>query len=330
MKKTLQAVEEREEEILETVERPFHWIQKHWLIVTILVLAAVGGTVGWQYHVYSNAVYIDASWQRFAEVLEDEDLRQAPEELVKRLEMLSEEDLPAELKRVIELEIGLRQADRKKVDEAKESLSAVASGDDLVAKVASSRLPVLEANEAWRAQYLASSSEVPSGGENPRVEFVTSKGTVVIELYEDYAPNHAASTISLVESGYYDGTAVHAVLADTRVHWGLRFNAGAETITPSGPGYRLAAEIHPDLHHDRGEVGIMRDFDSYDSAGAELFVNLKDNRALFDGKYTVIGKVVEGLELVENLIAQEDFILKASVVSKRDHDYEFEKLPEPR
>lgn len=165
----------------------------------------------------------------------------------------------------------------------------------------------------------------------PRVRLTTSKGDIVIELFENEAPNTVANFISLVEKGYYDGLTFHRVLP------GFMAQGGDPTGTGSGgPGYRIKCECVNDVHrnHFRGTLSMAHA--GRDTGGSQFFLTFVPTKHL-DGMHTVFGRVIEGFDVLPKLQRRDpnapnppepDKIIKAEVIRKRDHEYKPETLPE--
>ena len=118
-------------------------------------------------------------------------------------------------------------------------------------------------------------------------------GRVVIELRPDLAPNHVARIKELVRQGFYDGVVFHRVIA------GFMAQTGDPTGTGSGgSGQKLKAEFSNEPHV-RGTVSMARAQDP-DSADSQFFICF-DDATFLDGQYTVWGKVVEGMEFVDQI-----------------------------
>ncbi|MDO4569097.1 MAG: peptidylprolyl isomerase [Planctomycetia bacterium] len=165
----------------------------------------------------------------------------------------------------------------------------------------------------------------------PRVLLQTSKGNVVIELFEDQAPNTVANFIYLVEKGYYDGNDFHTVIS------GFLAQTGSRSADGSGnPGYAIPDEFaRADARkHFRGSLSMANN-GTPNSAGSQFFITLVPAPHL-DGKYTVFGRVIQGMEIISALERYDvasgtnetesgwneaDKIVKAKVVRKRDHQY---------
>ena len=168
-------------------------------------------------------------------------------------------------------------------------------------------------------------------GDLPRVKLTTTKGDVVIELYENEAPQSVANFLTLVKDGFYDGVVFHRVLP------GFMAQGGDPTGTGSGgPGYSIKCEcFQPNYrHHFRGTLSMAHA--GRDTGGSQFFLTFVPTPML-DGKHTAFGRVVEGMDVVANIkrIDPEspsrptpDRIVKAEVVRDRGHEYKFDKLPE--
>ena len=118
----------------------------------------------------------------------------------------------------------------------------------------------------------------------------TNMGTFSFELYSDDAPQTIASFIKLAKKGFYDGLIFHRVID------GFMIQGGDPTGTGSGgPGYTIKAEFNK-RKHVAGTVAMARTADP-DSAGSQFYVCLAPTPHL-DGKYTVFGQVVDGLDVV--------------------------------
>ena len=118
-------------------------------------------------------------------------------------------------------------------------------------------------------------------------------GRVVIELRPDVAPNHVARIKELVRQGFYDGIVFHRVID------GFMAQTGDPTGTGmGGSGKKLAAEFNREPHL-RGTVSMARASDP-NSADSQFFICFQPAPFL-DGQYTVWGRVVEGMEFVDNI-----------------------------
>lgn len=172
--------------------------------------------------------------------------------------------------------------------------------------------------------------------ENPKIKMSTNKGDMIIELYEDKVPNTVASIISLADSGYYSDMAFHRILKGFMAQGGCPNTKKGESGTPGtgGPGYTIAEEFDKSLRHNERGILSMAKTSMPNSTGSQFFILFKDAAFLDDG-YTVFGKIIEGLEVVDALEAAgqerdglpptEDIRFSIEVVSKNDHEYTVKK-----
>ena len=139
--------------------------------------------------------------------------------------------------------------------------------------------------------------------ENPRVELKTTRGPIVVELYPDKAPKTVENFLQYVKSGFYDGTVFHRVIDGVMIQGGGMDQSLKEKPTrapiPNEAANRLTNEV--------GTLAMARRPDP-NSATAQFFINLKANDFLnFRDPspqgfgYAVFGKVVRGMEVVNNI-----------------------------
>ncbi|MDR1484955.1 MAG: peptidylprolyl isomerase [Planctomycetaceae bacterium] len=158
----------------------------------------------------------------------------------------------------------------------------------------------------------------------PRVELNTSKGKIVIELFENEAPNSVANFISLVEKKFYSGSKFHRVLPC--------FMAQGGDNAQGGPGYKIDDECRkPEARkHFRGSLSMANA--GPNTNDSQFFLTFVKTHHL-DGRHTVFGRVVEGIEVLaeiqridpedtETAVGTIDEIIDAKVLNKRDHAYE--------
>ena len=139
--------------------------------------------------------------------------------------------------------------------------------------------------------------------ENPIATLkIKDYGTVIIELYNDVAPNTVANFISLANKGYYDGLTFHRIINGFMMQGGDPKGNGT-----GGPGYAIKGEfkingIENKLSHTDGVISMGRRSMPYDSAGSQFFICNTDCQFL-DGQYASFGKVIEGLDIVHKASA---------------------------
>jgi peptidyl-prolyl cis-trans isomerase B (cyclophilin B) len=125
----------------------------------------------------------------------------------------------------------------------------------------------------------------------------TSEGKMVAELYPKLAPGHVNSFVFLAREKFFDGLTFHRVIKGFMLQGGDPTGTGA-----GGPGYKLKAEFN-DTKHEKGILSMARTQDP-DSAGSQFFVMHATSPHL-DGKYTVFGKVIEGLDVIDKIATTE-------------------------
>lgn len=153
---------------------------------------------------------------------------------------------------------------------------------------------------------------LPSRAELSRLrsaEMVTSKGAVVFELYPEDAPWHVANLKYLADKGFYRGLTFHLYQP------GYIIQGGAPNSNPnSGPGYSVPAEFSR-RRHEIGSLGMARQPDSVNperrSHGSQFHILLAESPHM-NSSYTVFGKVLKGMEVVDSL-RQGDRIIELRV-----------------
>ncbi|HZA34062.1 MAG TPA: peptidylprolyl isomerase, partial [Vicinamibacterales bacterium] len=145
------------------------------------------------------------------------------------------------------------------------------------------------------------SSEPPADLAAYRATIETSMGNIGVELFPDRAPNHVRNFLRLAQAGVYDGTAFHRVVRGFVVQGG-HLPTRKEPLAESQQ--RFVRNLQPEFNdtpHDKGILSMAR-LDDPASANTSFFIVTARTPAL-DGKYTVFGRVVEGLDVVERIEA---------------------------
>jgi cyclophilin family peptidyl-prolyl cis-trans isomerase len=135
---------------------------------------------------------------------------------------------------------------------------------------------------------------------NPVVVMETSKGTIKIELFADKSPITVKNFLGYVDDKFYDGTIFHRVISDFMIQGG-GFESGLKEKGTKAP---IKNESANGVSNERGTIAMARTGDP-DSATAQFYINVKDNRTL-DGLrgragYAVFGKVIEGMDVVDKI-----------------------------
>lgn len=193
-----------------------------------------------------------------------------------------------------------------------------------LARQRDSALPVREEYvELWARELAA--READANANLPQVEIIVEeRGRIVLELFEDNAPNTIANFITLAEAGFYDGTTFHRVIANFMAQGGDPNTKPDGTGTPGmgGPGYAIADEWQRDdaRKHFAGTLAMANS--GPNTAGSQFYITHLPTAHLNQG-YTVFGRVLEGLDVVR-AIQPDDRMEAVRVLRKRDHAYEVE------
>lgn len=133
----------------------------------------------------------------------------------------------------------------------------------------------------------------------------TKFGTISLKLFPDVAPGHSENFLKLAATGFYDGTTFHRVIPGFMIQGGdpnSKDSSNRAQHGTGGPGYTIDAEFNDRLHV-RGALSMARSRDP-NSAGSQFFIVVKDS-AFLDGKYTVFGEVVSGMEVADKIVSVE-------------------------
>lgn len=128
-----------------------------------------------------------------------------------------------------------------------------------------------------------------------------ANGVISIDLLEDIAPQHVARIMELAKAGKYDGVVFHRVIDGFMAQTGdVQYGREGGDVSQAGRGGSdmpdLPAEFS-DVPFDRGVVGMARS-QSPDSANSQFFI-MFDKGHFLNGQYTVVGKVTDGLEVLD-------------------------------
>ncbi|PJK07566.1 peptidylprolyl isomerase [Lysobacteraceae bacterium NML95-0200] len=153
----------------------------------------------------------------------------------------------------------------------------------------------------------------------------TDRGAIKLELFADKAPLTVANFVNLAQRGFYNGLNFHRVIADFMIQGGCPDGRGT-----GGPGYRFEDETNNGVRHERGVISMANA--GPNTNGSQFFItHIKTD--WLDGKHTVFGKVLEGLEVVDS-IQQGDGIksiriegdAEAALAAKADRVAEWNKI----
>lgn len=218
-----------------------------------------------------------------------------------------------------------------KLDEATEFVKAAAAAGVDADKIESLERAIAAERPKVEAEMAKRAAEAEAD-DLPRVKIETTKGTIVVELFENEAANTVANFISLVEQHFYDGTPFHRVIPQFMAQGGDPTGTGT-----GGPGYAIACECETPgaRKHFLGSLSMAHA--GKNTGGSQFFLTFRPTEHL-DGRHTVFGRVIEGFDVLPKLQRTEgeraggepDRILKAEVLRKRDHEYVPDKLPSRR
>ena len=142
-----------------------------------------------------------------------------------------------------------------------------------------------------------------------RATFETNRGTIVAELYDAEAPKTVANFEKLANSGFYDGVKFHRVIPDFVVQGGDPYSKGGEhakgPVGTGGPGYTIPDELVGNPHrHVEGALSMAHA--GPNTGGSQFFMVLSErNTRHLDGVHTVFGKVIEGLDVMRQIKAND-------------------------
>lgn len=141
-----------------------------------------------------------------------------------------------------------------------------------------------------------------------KAEIQTEKGTMKVEFYDNDAPKAVENFKTLSKKGFYDGLTFHRVIPNFVIQGGCPNGTGT-----GGPGYKIDCELDGEnQYHDRGVLSMAHA--GRNTGGSQFFIcHSRDNTSHLDRRHTCFGKVVEGLEVIDQ-IRQGDKIEKIVIL----------------
>jgi cyclophilin family peptidyl-prolyl cis-trans isomerase len=174
----------------------------------------------------------------------------------------------------------------------------------------------------------------------PRISLKTSKGEIVVELFENEAPNAVANFISLTEKKFYDGVKFHRVLGNFMAQVGDPNSKDADPSNDGsgGPGYRIGCECYQKTARRHFQGSLSMAHAGKDTGGSQFFITHRPTPHLDPGNthpatgeplncHTVFGRVIKGMEIAL-AIQPGDTLQTATVVRKRNHAYKPKTMAE--
>ena len=139
---------------------------------------------------------------------------------------------------------------------------------------------------------------------NPIVRITMDRGKVIrLELYPETAPLTVENFLDLVKKGFYNGLTFHRIISGFMIQGGDPDGNGM-----GGPGYSIKGEFKSNgvdnpLKHEKGVISMARSMDP-NSAGSQFFI-MHEAAPHLDGQYAAFGKVIEGLDVVDEIASVE-------------------------
>ena len=139
---------------------------------------------------------------------------------------------------------------------------------------------------------------------NPIVRITMDSGKVIrLELYPETAPITVENFLDLVKKGFYNGLTFHRIISGFMIQGGDPDGNGM-----GGPGYSIKGEfksngVNNPLKHEKGVISMARSMDP-NSAGSQFFI-MHEAAPHLDGQYAAFGKVIEGLDVVDEIASVE-------------------------
>jgi cyclophilin family peptidyl-prolyl cis-trans isomerase len=211
----------------------------------------------------------------------------------------------------------------EKFSEAGEILDKLEAIDK---KLANRIRPILDGTkEKWQRELMIRRLE-SNTDDLPRVKLTTSEGDIIVELFENHAPNTVANFINLIQTKrFFDDKSFHLVKSGQYAQTGSPNNDGI-----GGAGYKIECECFREQirHHFRGSLSMIT---SGKDQGSSQFIITHQPNSIWDGRYTVFGRVIEGMDVVYKLKAvdatrgansiETSKLVRADILRKRSHDY---------
>lgn len=182
---------------------------------------------------------------------------------------------------------------------------------------------VKEHKDLWAKEQAIREAEAKAD-DLPRVKLSTTKGDIVVELFENEAPETVGNFVNLVEKGFYNGLTFHRVLKNFMAQGGDPKGDGK-----GGPGYEIYCECYKPEYRRHFQGTLSMAHSGRDTGGSQFFLTFRPTPHL-NGRHTAFGRVVEGMDVLARLQRidpdkpekpEPDKIVKAEVLRKRNHEY---------
>lgn len=136
-----------------------------------------------------------------------------------------------------------------------------------------------------------------------KVKISTPKGDMIVELYDDETPSTVSNFLSLIDRKFYDGLNFHRVIPGFVTQGGCPNKLGN-----GGPGYTIPCEVNSEKQfHDRGVLSMAHA--GRDTGGSQFFIcHNRQTTQHLDNNHTCFGRVVEGLDIIDNILQGDEII----------------------
>ncbi|MFA7116373.1 MAG: peptidylprolyl isomerase [Bacteroidales bacterium] len=150
--------------------------------------------------------------------------------------------------------------------------------------------------------------DTASLSESPIFLIKTTMGDIKVQLYKE-TPKHRDNFVKLASEGFYNNILFHRVINGFMIQTGDPLTKDAKNSAhfgTGGPGYTIPAEINPALNHIKGALAAARQGDQINpekaSSGSQFYI-VQDERncAQLDGQYTIFGKTLDGLDIIDEI-----------------------------
>jgi peptidyl-prolyl cis-trans isomerase B (cyclophilin B) len=298
------------------------FVHKYWKAAAIVLLGVSGGFLFVQYRAARAEAAADAQWETFyggvdMQLLGGADSGPALEAAAATLGVGDAGAWAAALEVAVrldnrEFDAATEALERLSADHGSNRLVTVSrdwGGDGREVNLIEYFQIQLQDWRSWSADNSHLFENPPPPADAPRVRLSTPEGDIVLALYPDRAPLHSANFLARVSEGYYDGTRFHRILAGRLVQGGdpnTRAQEGIEddraTWGQGGPEELVPAE-DSGLFHFEGVLAAAKRGMEPDSSGSQFYMTVGPFHAQ-DGRYTVFGAVVEGLDVLKSMAAE--------------------------
>lgn len=125
----------------------------------------------------------------------------------------------------------------------------------------------------------------------------TNFGDITLDLYDEYAPKAVENFVHLAKSGYYDGVIFHRVIRDFMIQWGDPTGTGMWWDSKWNQPFE--DEYSDALTHKKGILSMANAWPH--TNGSQFFIVTAEDASFLDGKHTIFGKVIDGMDVVEEI-----------------------------